>query len=107
MDVAEAIDAEAIPVTHISRVAGDYTDGGRSTATLGDPNGIQAVIQPIGKALMDVDEGKRAEAKWLFWSRTFVEVDDVVITPRGRTIVLQLWDRDGDGFCRAALGLTK
>lgn len=107
MDVAEAIDAEAIEVSHIRRPEGTYTDGGRGNQSEDPPEPIAAVIQPVGRQLMDLPEGKRDEAKWLYWSRVFVEENDIILIPRHRTIVLHVWERDEDGFCRAALGKVK
>lgn len=107
MDVAEAIDAEAITVTLTSKVSEGYTDGGRAEIVWSAPVSIRAAVQPIGRALMDVDEGKRSEAKWLLWSRTIVQEDDIIQIPRGKMIVLQVWEHDTDGFCRAALGGVK
>lgn len=105
--VNRALDRFSIPITHISRSAGGYTDGGRALPRIEDTFFVRAVVQPLGRELMNVPEGKRSEARYLFWSRHFVKEDDIIITPRARCIVLWVWERDEGNFCRAALGRVK
>lgn len=106
IDVAEAIDAESINVTHrsVAAAGGAYVDG-EWIATSPATTTIRAAIQPAtGRQLMDLPEGIRTEAKFFIWSRvSFVENDR--ITFGGETWrVIFLWPRPMDGFTRGALG---
>ncbi len=107
IDVAIAIDAEAVSMTRTRVVGGYYNDDGEYVPGGPASETIRAAIQPIkGNQLMDVPEGIRTEARWLCWSRASLVVDDV-ITHKGITYrVLFDWPRDEGSFYRAALGRT-
>lgn len=105
IDVALAIDGEAINVTRTTKAAGtysvdgDFTDGTATSAT------IKAAIFPAsGNKLMDVPEGIRTEAGWLCWTRSALAVDDLIVSSSITYRVLFVWPRPEGGFTRAALG---
>ena len=57
---------------------------------------------------MDMPEGIRTEACWMFWSRSTVKVDDEITSQGIAYRALFTWPRMEGGFYRAALGrLTK
>lgn len=99
-----AIDRRAKPVTWASRAAGHYDTNGEAVAGTVATFTIAAVVQPVGKDLRDVPEGLREEAKYTFWSRTFVKNNDEITWVRGTCRVIWTWERDEGGFCRALLG---
>ncbi|MCO6407360.1 hypothetical protein [Hoeflea alexandrii] len=108
IDVAIAIDGEAVSVTRTRSASGSYDANGDWTAGASTSVGIMAVVQPVkGNQLMDMPEGIRTEAGWIVWSRSDMAVDDR-ITDDGKTYrVLFAWPRTRDGdFYRAALGLV-
>jgi hypothetical protein len=107
IDVAIAIDGEAVLMTRTRVASGIYNDDGEYVPGGPVSEAIRAAIQPIkGNQLMDVPEGIRTEARWLCWSRSSLVVDDV-ITHKGITYrVLFDWPRDEGAFYRAALGRT-
>lgn len=105
IDVAIAIDGEAVAVNKTTRAAGNYSEAGDWVPGASSSTSIMAAIQPVnGNQLKDMPEGIRTEAGWVMWSRTSVALDDVithgVITYR----VLYVWPRADGGFFRAALG---
>lgn len=111
MDVAIAIDAEAIDVVWRKQTTDYDPDTGRAIVTQGDFPVIRATIQPAtGKQLMDLPEGVRVEAKFMFWSRTDVCLSDQIAVRRSTLVVdvyrvVYAWPRrPNDGFMRAALG---
>ena len=102
--VARAIDRFAVKVSLTRRGAGGYVDGVyiRGAATTSE---IMAVIQPAtGNQLMDVPEGIRVEARWIFWSRSALSVDDVIKHGGVSYRVMYTWPRDEGAFHRAAIG---
>lgn len=108
MDVAIAIDAEAIDLT-LKRngpatfdLDGNYVFPGATTTT------IRGMVQPAsGRRLMDLPEGIRYEAQFLLWSRSEIRADDVVTHAGSNYRVMYIWPRLADGFTRAAMGLVK
>lgn len=109
IDVAMAIDAEAVTVSHKRVGAGSYSDGGKWT-----PGGavvttsIRAAVQPAsGRQLMDVPEGIRNEAKFVAWSRSNLLVEDRIVVGTVEYKIIFVWPRPRDGFTRAALGQMK
>lgn len=108
IDVAAAIDGEAVPVTRIRHAAGTYdADGkwipGASTSLL-----IGAAIQPAsGNQLRDMPEGIRAEAGWMLWSRADIAMDDQIRNAGITYRVIHVWPRAEGAFFRAALGREK
>lgn len=106
MDVALAIDAEAISVTRLRDGAGAYTAGGKYVegATVSTP--IRAAIQPAsGRQLQDLEEGIRSEARFMAWSRADLQVNDRITVGAAKYKIIFVWPRPQDGFNRAALGL--
>ena len=105
-DAAIAIDMMAIPIV-LKRllpgaysVTGDWVEGGPSQIN------IMAVIQPAsGRQLMDVEEGLRAEARWICWTRAELRLDDQIVHKTKTYRVMVVWPRDEGVFHRAALGL--
>ncbi|MCO5152581.1 MULTISPECIES: phage head completion protein [unclassified Shinella] len=106
--VARAIDRRAVNVTLTTRPDGTYNDDGDVVDAAPEVNTIRAAIQPAsGRQLMDLPEGIRTEARWLLWSRSEVEVDNL-ITAKGLSYrVMHVWPRDEGAFFRAALGQLK
>lgn len=106
IDVAEAIDEEAVFVTLTTTAAGGYNDDGDYVPGSSTTETISAAIQPTnGNQLMDMPEGIRTEAKWMAWSRSEIAVDDEITASAVVYRVLFVWPRVHDGeFYRAALG---
>jgi hypothetical protein len=104
IDVAIAIDGEAVNVTR-SRSVGAYNEDGEWVTGAAASVTIRAAIQPVkGNQLMDMPEGIRSEAGWMCWSRSDVLLDDVITHKAARYRVLFVWPRDEGAFHRAALG---
>ncbi len=105
IDVAIAIDGEAVSMTRIRKAAGSYTDTGDWVAGSASSTSIMAAIQPVnGNQLMDMPEGIRTEAGWVAWSRSDLALDDVISHKSTTYRVLYVWPRDEGAFYRAALG---
>lgn len=109
IDVAIAIDGEAVNVALTRCADGEYDDGGDwipgAPVTI-DP--FRAAIQPAsGRQLMDLPEGIRSEARWLAWSRAEIRMDDTIAHGGLPYRVMFVWPRAEGGFWRAALGLLK
>lgn len=107
---ALAIDTYAVPVTRTRRAAGAYvagvfTPGAATTAT------IQAAIFAITpRALQDLPEGIRSDAKWTAWSRSDLrtaagDLPADTLTWQGATWrVIHVWPRIEGEFTKATLG---
>ena len=109
IDVALAIDGEAVPVTLKTRTAGSYSDTGDWVSGVQTSSSIMATIQPgsvrdSGTMLKDAKEGVRAEAEWIVWSRSAIAIDDVITHASVTYRVIFVWPRAEGGFYRAALG---
>lgn len=105
MNAAAAIDRRAIAMVRRRRGPGDYDDGGTYIEGLPVSAPIKAVIQPAsGDQLKDVPEGLRTEANWIVWTRTDLELDDVIDASNVSYRVVYVWPRAEAGFYRAALG---
>lgn len=103
MDVAAAIDAEAVPVTRTVK-GGAYVDGKWIPATTSSAT-IRATVQPAkGRDLMDMPEGVRMEAQYIIWTRSPVSIDDLIGYSGETWRVCYVWPRPTDGFNRAAIG---
>ncbi|MDO9417032.1 hypothetical protein [Pararhizobium sp.] len=108
IDVAIAIDGEAITVTRTRRAEGTYNANGDGVPGASTTEAIRAAIQPAkGNQLMDMPEGVRTEAGWIAWSRSEMAVDDVITSKGVNYRVLFDWPRDEGSFYRAALGKVK
>lgn len=108
MDVAEAIDGEAVAVKYRT-VAPSFDQSTGKTAKLPTvPVEIRAVIQPAsGRQLMDVPEGVRTEARYLAWSRAALVEDGQILYFGEWFRIVYSWPRPQDGFYRAAIGRLK
>lgn len=114
IDVAIAIDGEAVNVT-LTRDAPGHYDQTPGSSTFGNwikgapaASTIRAAIQPAsGRQLMDLPDGIRNEARWLVWSRSEIRLDDVIGHGGSNYRVMHVWPRMEGGFHRAALGLLK
>lgn len=105
IDVAIAIDGEAVTVSRTRRAAGSYTDTGDWVDGAATSSNIRAAIQPVkGNQLMDMPEGIRTEAGWMLWSRSEVALNDVISSKSITYRVIFVWPRDEGLFWRAALG---
>ena len=105
IDVAIAIDGEAVPVTITTLAAGSYNDTGDWVEGSATSTSIMATIQPVsGNQLKDMPEGIRTEAGWVAWSRSVIALDDVITSSGVTYRVLYVWPRAEGGFYRAALG---
>ncbi|KNY16742.1 hypothetical protein AKG11_10280 [Shinella sp. SUS2] len=105
IDVAIAIDGEAVNVTRARLVGGDHNDDGDWIEGAPVTATIRAAIQPVkGNQLMDMPEGIRTEAGWMCWSRSDIIVDDTITASGVSYRVLFSWPRAEGGFYRAALG---
>lgn len=105
IDVAIAIDAEAVSVTHTKHAAGAFNADGDFVAGAATTSTIKAAIFPIsGNDLRDLEEGTRTEAEWTMWTRSAVAIDDQVAYAGVTYRVLKVRPRAEGGFYRAILG---
>ncbi|MBN9074299.1 MAG: hypothetical protein J0H34_22405 [Rhizobiales bacterium] len=106
IDVAIAIDGEAVNVSLTRKAAGDYNADGEFVPGAPSTSTIRAAVQPAsGRQLMDLPEGIRNEARWLAWSRSEIRLDDEMTQGGSRYRVMFVWPRAESGFWRAAMGL--
>ncbi len=108
MDVAIAIDAEAVTVAYRAVGAGAGYDAstGKANAAVVAPVNIKAAIQPAsGAVLMQVPEGLRSEVQYTAWSRTVVALNGQIDYGGRAFKIIYLWPRPMDGFNRFALGM--
>lgn len=105
IDVAIAIDAEAVSVSLTKHAAGAFNADGDHVAGAATASTIKAAIFPIsGNDLRDLEEGIRTEAEWTMWTRSAVAVDDQVAYAGVTYRVLKVRPRLEGGFYRAILG---
>ena len=107
IDVAEAIDAEAINVVlhRVNAASGTYDTAGRWIPGAPSTVAIAAAVQPVsGRVLMDMPEGVRSEASLVAWSRVSIVFGDHVTVGGVRYQCVHEWPRPADGFCKVALG---
>lgn len=108
IDVALAIDGEAVNVSLTRRAASAYDDDGNRVPGTPTTSTIRAAIQPAsGRQLEDLPDGIRNEARWLVWSRSEIRLDDEIGHAGSRYRVMHVWPRFEGGFWRAAAGLLK
>lgn len=108
IDVALAIDGEAVNVSLKRNAAGHYDQNGKWIPGVSSTSTIRAAIQPAsGRQLEDLPDGIRNEARWLVWSRAEIRLDDVITHAGSSYRVMFVWPRADGGFHRAALGLLK
>jgi hypothetical protein len=73
---ALAIDGEATTVSLIRQAPDTYDEGGRLVSGAETSQAIQAAVQPAaGRALEDLPEGVRREARLFIWSRSLIRED--------------------------------
>nr|QIG67145.1 hypothetical protein EVB34_040 [Rhizobium phage RHph_TM26] len=78
IDVAEAIDEEAVQVAWRTFAADTYSHGNLVPGAA-TPSTLWAMIQPAsGRTMSDVPEGLRVEVALVGWSRTSVAVDNEI-----------------------------
>lgn len=107
IDVAIAIDGEAVNVTLSREAAGHWDDDGNWVPGAPVPSTIRAAIQPAsGRHLEDLPDGIRNEARWLVWSRSELKLEDRIGHGGSTYKIMHLWPRHDGGFWRAAAGLT-
>lgn len=108
MDVAIAIDAEAIDVTHrtVAAAGGAWNDVGDWVPAAPTSLTIKMALQPAqGNRLLDLPEGVRQEARWFGWTRSAVVLNDEIQYAGKWYRVLFAWPRrTKDNFVRVALG---
>lgn len=104
MDVAIAIDAEAVPVL-LKRRAGDGYDGNGNAikGSLVDANIMSAVQPASARMLQDLPEGLREEVSYVGWTRASISNDDVVVYASENHRVIHVWPRPQDSFNKYAL----
>lgn len=93
IDVAEAIDGEAVPVIFQAPAIGTYRDDGVAVfSTPPEPIPTFAAIQPFsGRNLRDLPEGIRDDAALVGWSRTSLDTNWTVIYNGVSYRVLRAW----------------
>ena len=104
-DVAEAIDAEAVPVVFRPPAGATYDRKGNAVPGAA-PAAITAAaaVQPAsGRMLQDLPEGLRAEVSMVGWSRTMVAVKWEVVYGGETYRVVHTWPRPADGFTKFAM----
>lgn len=108
IDVALAIDGEAVNVSLKREAAGHYDGDGNWVPGSATTSTIRAAIQPAsGRQLEDLPDGIRNEARWLVWSRSEIRLDDEITHGGSCYRVMHVWPRADGGFWRAAAGLLK
>lgn len=108
IDVALAIDGEAVNVSLKREAAGHYDGDGNWVPGSATTSTIRAAIQPAsGRQLEDLPDGIRNEARWLVWSRSEIRLDDEITHGGSRYRVMHVWPRADGGFWRAAAGVLK
>lgn len=106
IDVAIAIDGEAVDVSLTREAAGHWDDDGNWVPGEPTSSTISAAIQPAsGRQMEDLPEGIRNEARWLLWSRAEIRLNDKIIHAGSSYRVMHVWPRIEGGFWRAAAGL--
>lgn len=110
IDVAIAIDAEAVDVTYypVAAAGGAYNQAGVWVPGGVSGSTIRAAIQPAsGRILQELPEGVRTDARFTGWSRTAVREADEIGYASERWRIIYVWPRPADGFTRFAMGKTR
>ena len=77
--IVEAIEAEAITITHTPQPGGSYDAGGVWTPSAPDPRQIEAAVQPAtGRDLQDLAEGLRENVRFKIYTTAAVSNGDHV-----------------------------
>ena len=105
VDVAEAIDDEAVPVMFKAPAGAVYDARGNAVPEAApDPFPGAAAVQPAsGRMLQDLPEGLRAEVSMVGWSRTMVALKWEVVYGAETYRVVHVWPRPADGFSKFAM----
>lgn len=105
IDVAEAIDGEALPVTFKPPAGATYDRKGNAVSGAApDPIPGAAAVQPVsGRLLLDLPEGLRAEVSMVGWSRTMVAPQWEIVYGGETFRVVHVWPRPADGFSKFAM----
>ena len=109
-DVSAAIVLEETDVWLRTREGGVYDAGGKWVLGVIQDTPFRAAVQPTNsRALQDLPEGVRDEARYLLWAAHFsLKLDDYVVYGNDVFRVIHVWDRLRDGgFMKAALGQVK
>jgi len=109
-DVSAAIDLEDTSVFLRKRTGGYYEASGKWVLGVLEDIPFMAAVQPTNsRALQDLPEGVRDEARYLLWASHFsLSLDDYVVYGADVFRVIHVWDRIRDGgFMKAALGQVK
>ena len=104
-DVAEAIDAEAVPVTFQPPGTATYDVKGNAVpGALPAAIPAMAAIQPApGRLLRDLPEGVRSDVGYVGWSRTMVAEAWEILYSGQNYRVVKVWPRPQDGFTKFAM----
>lgn len=104
IDVAEAIDDEAVPVIFQLPGAATYDPRGNAVKEdSGEQTGWAAIQPASGRMLQDLPEGLRSEVSMVGWSRTMVAVKWEIIYGAEKYRVVHVWPRPSDGFSKFAM----
>jgi len=112
IDVAVAIDKEAIPLVLRRKgeatytLSGDVVPGGMVETPFSGAL-LALALERYGDMLKDRMEGIAVDGLRMLYSRTPVEIDDIVLHLSQAYRVLALWPRYEGGFHRAAVGRLK
>lgn len=103
---AIAIDMTAVPVTLTREAAGSYVNG---LLVPGAPTTIPiraTVLAVDAKALRDLPEGIRSEARLSLWSRSEVRLEDRITWAGATYRATFVWPRGEGAFFKAVLALV-
>lgn len=104
IDVAWAIDAEAVPVTLRTFAGGTYDAAGNGIPGAPSDAPAMAAVQPVsGRMLQDLPEGIRTEVSHVGWTRSSVDVGNEIVYGGETYRVAHVWPRPMDGFNKFAL----
>jgi hypothetical protein len=106
-DVSMAVVLEETDVILRRDPGGYYDPGGKWVMGVVNDESFRAAVQPTNsKALQDLPEGVRDEARYLLWAAHFaLALDDNVIYDGDLFRVIHVWDRIRDGgYTKVALG---
>ena len=115
VDVAFAIDAEAIPAVMQSRMPDAYdADGLVVPGAALPPVDILIVKQPLSsrdlaslQKAFDLPEGIVREYAYKIWSRYELKPEQIVVSDGEELEVVYVFPRPADGFTKAVMGLKK
>jgi hypothetical protein len=99
----EAIEAEAVDITHTPQPGGSYSAAGLWVEATPAPVTIRAAVQPLtGRDLSDLPEGLRTAAKYKIYTPATVSVGDHVTIggTAHRVLNVSPWPE----YCRAFVG---